>query len=82
MTKEPDFDEMKIASYIKRIFPGWSEDRIDEELDHIELMHEKEYTKQLETITDTIVNECNNIDNIIKKEIQDLKQRISAKYHK
>jgi hypothetical protein len=82
IVQEPDFDEIKITSYIKRQFPGWSEDRIDEELDHIELMYEKEITKQLESITNTVVNECNHIDNVIKKEIQDLKKRLTEKYHK
>lgn len=82
MVQESDFDEMKITSYIKRQFPGWSEARIDEELDHIELMYEKEYTKQLESITNTLINECSKIDNVIEKEIQDLKQRLSEKYHK
>ena len=41
MIEGEDFDETKITPYIKRYFPGWSEDRIDEELDHIELMFEK-----------------------------------------
>ncbi len=80
--QEPDFDEIKITSYIKRQFPGWSEERIDEELDQIELLYEKECTKQLESITNTVVNECSHIDNVIKKEIQDLKQRLSEKYRK
>ena len=82
MAQEPDFDEMNIASYIKRHFPDWSEDRIDEELDHIEMIHEREYTKQLESITNTIVSECSKIDNVIKKEIQNLKQRLSEKPYK
>ena len=82
MIKEPDFDEMKIASYIKRHFPDWSEDRIDEELDHLELIHEREYIKQLESITNTMVNECSKIDNVIKKEIQNLKQMFSEKHYK
>jgi hypothetical protein len=41
MVEGEDFDETKITPYIKRYFPGGSEDRIDEELDHIELMFEK-----------------------------------------
>jgi hypothetical protein len=82
MVKEPDFDEMEIASYIKRNFPGWPEDRIDEELDHIELMYEKEHTKQLESVTNTVANEFSHIDNAIKKEIQSVKQKLSEKYHK
>lgn len=82
MVTEPDFDEMEIASFIKRNFPGWSEDRIDEELDHIELMYEKEHTKQLEFVTNTVANECSHIGNAIEKEIQNVKQKLSVKYHK
>jgi len=82
MVPEPDFDEIKITTYIKRQFPGWSEDRIDDELDHIELMFEKEYTKQLESITNTIVKECRHIDTVIKKEIQGLNQRCREQYRK
>ena len=40
MMKEPDFDEMKIASYIKRHFPDWSEDRIDEDFSQIVTYHQ------------------------------------------
>jgi len=82
MVPEPDFDEIKITTYIKRQFPGWSETRIDEELDHIELMFEKEYAKQLESIKNTVANEFSHLDNAIKKEIQELKERRSEKHPK
>jgi hypothetical protein len=51
-------------------------------LDHIELMFEKEYAKQLESFSNTVVNECRQIDNVLKKEIQDLKQRFCESYRK
>jgi hypothetical protein len=72
------FDEEKVVADIKRTFPGWSEERVYEEVDKLEYMYEKERSKQIESITDTVVKECRSIVKDLQKEIRALKRKYTT----
>ncbi len=64
---EWDFDEDKVAAEIKRIYPGWREEQVYDEVDKLADIYEDERSNQLESIINATVIACQNMVKELQK---------------